>query len=99
MGLLENVRYNRKSGRLSFSSKISDGVDGRGNPTCDALEFDGTVDATHLLGIMKWRGQADEKIDLLRGVPATETYVNEKEWLGARRGALQFRGPKCKQGA
>ena len=96
MGLLENIHYDRESGQLSFKSKISDGVDGRGNPTCDALDFQGTVDEKHLHGIMEWRGQFRETIDLLRGANSTGTYPSEKEWLDARKDVLKFRGPKCK---
>jgi hypothetical protein len=56
-GMLENVRFNSRTGALSFTAKLTTGLavlaDGRREPSRDRFEFTGTLKAAVLTGTLK----------------------------------------------
>jgi hypothetical protein len=56
-GVLENVRFDSRTGALSFTAKLTTGVvllpGGRQEPSRDLFEFSGTLQATVLTGALK----------------------------------------------
>ena len=102
MSILNDVRYDPKDGSFSFTAKISDGTDGRGAYSCDRLTFEGRIDDTKLVGVMKWHGsgaaESSETLNLGRAKAdpyGTRQYDSVSEWLKSREKVLKFRGPRC----
>jgi hypothetical protein len=52
-GLLENVKFDRATGRLSFSAKLSVGLNETGSWSQDVYEFDGTLTKAALKGTLR----------------------------------------------
>jgi hypothetical protein len=61
-GLIENVKFNPRTGAISFTAKLTIGVNilsgGRQEPSRDLFEFSGVLSATRLTGMLKRSGHA-----------------------------------------
>jgi hypothetical protein len=62
-GLLDDLKYDPQSGKLSFKAKLIMGADERQQPTHDLFEFDGALSARVASGVLK-HGAASERINL-----------------------------------
>jgi hypothetical protein len=102
VGILENVHYEAKTGRLLFQAKLSDGWNNDG-PTKDTVSFNGSVMSGTLRGEVFWHraGQARhrfrENITLDRESDAYlqgKAYATFSDWMQAQQPILRFRGPK-----
>jgi hypothetical protein len=94
-GLLDDLKYDARSGKLSFRTKLTMGIDARQQPTHDLFEFDGTLTAQAVSGVLK-HGAASERIKLRKlrpddALPQTRTY---DEWKRQTDEILRRRGPK-----
>jgi len=105
-GLLENVRFDSRTGALSFTAKLSIGVvllpGGRQEPSRDLFEFSGTLKSTVLTGTLTRsdprqpsRRSSRERVQLKRRGQAAMmpagTYI---EWRRLTDEILRRRGPK-----
>jgi hypothetical protein len=105
-GLLENVRWNPRTGALSFTAKLSIGVavlpGGRQEPSRDLFEFSGTLKRAILTGVVvrsdglqASRPAARERVQLKlqpdAALFAAESYA---EWKRQAEEILKRRGPK-----
>jgi hypothetical protein len=103
IGLLENVRFDPRTGALSFVAKLSIGVnlfpDGRQEPSRDLFEFSGNLDAMTLTGTLKWADQArsaaqsSERVQLAK-LPAALPAGSFSGWKRQADILLQIRGPR-----
>jgi hypothetical protein len=94
-GLLDDLKYDPRSGKLSFNAKLTMGVDARQQPSHDLFEFDGTLSARAVSGVLK-RAAASERISLRKlppdaALPQPRTY---DEWKRQTGEILRRRGPK-----
>jgi len=94
-GLLDDLKYDARSGKLSFRTKLTMGTDARQEPTHDLFEFDGTLTAQAVSGVLK-HGAASERINLRKlrpddALPQPRTY---DEWKRQTDEILRRRGPK-----
>jgi hypothetical protein len=94
-GLLDNLKYDPRSGKLSFKAKLTMGVDARQQPSHDLFEFDGKLGGRAVSGVLK-RGAASERINLRKlppdaALPHPRTY---DEWKRQTDEILRRRGPK-----
>jgi hypothetical protein len=94
-GLLDDLKYDARSGKLSFKAKLTMGVDARQQPSHDLFEFDGTLSARAVSGVLK-RAVASERINLRKlqpdgALPQPRTYA---EWKRQTEEILRRRGPK-----
>ena len=105
-GLLENVLYDPKTGRISFSAKLTMGLHGckvHSNVfSQDFFRFDGVFLDNSLTGTLKHsdnlhheRASTEETITLKKsdGWIVTE-YPNRERWEADIKRILTFRGPK-----
>ena len=105
-GSLENVKFDSRSGRLSFQARLTLGVqlDAKGNqqPSRDLFEFDGTLKRGELTGAVKHTDQAHanlkatvERVSLKRradgSMSAPRSYA---EWKTSVAEILKRRGPR-----
>jgi hypothetical protein len=105
-GMLENVRFDSRTGALSFTAKLTTGLavlpGGRQEPSRDLFEFDGTLKATVLTGTLKRsdprqpsRPGSQERVRLKKQPRAAlfpaGSYV---EWKRQADEILKRRGPK-----
>jgi hypothetical protein len=105
-GLLENVKYDPRTGRLSFSAKLTMGsvmlADGEQAPSRDFFEFDGTLGPSALAGTLRQfdrleagRPSTSVKARLRKQRGSAMTRPNNYgEWRREVEGILRFRGPK-----
>jgi hypothetical protein len=105
-GMIENVKFDSRTGALSFTAKLSTGVTllpgGRQEPTRDLFEFSGTLSASALTGTIHRSDQrqparagSQERIQLKIQPQATMlTAGSFAEWKGRADEILKFRGPK-----
>jgi hypothetical protein len=94
-GLLDDLQYDPRSGKLSFKAKLTMGLDARNQPSHDLFEFDGKLGAAAVSGVLK-HGAATERINLRKLQPDTafpqpRTY---DEWKRQTAEILRRRGPK-----
>jgi hypothetical protein len=94
-GLLDDLKYDPRSGKLSFKAKLTMGIDARNQPSHDLFEFDGKMSAAAVSGILK-RGAATERVNLRKmqpnnGLPQPRTF---DEWKRQADEILRRRGPK-----
>lgn len=65
-GLLEDVNYEPKTGKLSFKTKISTGCSFNEKKKCvpviDLVEFNGKLAKAHLVGTMTWHDIGRKKV-------------------------------------
>jgi hypothetical protein len=105
-GMLENVRFETRTGALSFTAKLTIGVavlpGGRQEPSRDLFEFSGNLKAAVLTGTLKrsdlWRPsrpgpreRVQLKIQPQAAMPPAATYA---EWQRQADEILKRRGPK-----
>ena len=106
-GVLENVRFDSRTGALSFTAKLTIGVvllpGGRQEPTRDLFEFSGTLKATVLTGTLKRsdarqpsRPGSRERVQLKTrpGRPVMFPAGSYAEWKRQADEILKHRGPK-----
>jgi hypothetical protein len=94
-GLLGDLKYDARSGKLSFKAKLTMGVDARQQPTHDLFEFDGALSARAVSGVLK-RAAASDRINLRKlqpdaSLPQPRTY---DQWQRQTDEILRRRGPK-----
>lgn len=94
-GLLDDMKYDPRSGKLSFKAKLTMGIDERQQPTRDLFEFDGALSARAASGVLK-HGAASERINLRKlqkdaALAQPRTY---DEWKRQTDEILRRRGPK-----
>ena len=102
-GLLENVRFDPRTKKFSFTAKLSLGVDGDNIPSHDIFEFEGTLTATRLAGNLLIKDEQcgkscteRKKINLPRSKEWSSSMENFKsyaEWKKDADEILSFRGP------
>lgn len=108
VGLLENVRFNTRTGALSFIARLSTGVallpDGRTEPARDRFEFTGILATKSLRGTLK---HLDARNPPAVPRPAEQVYLkllppgmnmpearSYAEWRRSVDSILAVRGPK-----
>src|SRR6266849_1232712 len=62
-GLLDDLKYDPRSGKISFKAKQTMGVDARQQTTHDLFEFDGALSTRGISGVLK-RATASERVNL-----------------------------------
>jgi hypothetical protein len=93
-GLLDDLKYDPRSGQLSFKAKLTMGVDARQQPSHDLFEFDGKLGAAAVSGILK-RAAASERINLRKLPPdAALPQRTYDDWKRQTDEVLRRRGPK-----
>jgi hypothetical protein len=94
-GMLDDLKYDQRSGKLSFKAKLTMGIDARNQPSHDLFEFDGTLGAAAASGVLK-HGAATERINLrkLRPDAALRQPRTYDEWKRQTDEILRRRGPK-----
>ena len=103
-GVLEDVRFEPKSGKLAFKSRLSTGVGPDGKPTRDIYEFAGVLIRSRLAGVIRTSelscGRACNTrvpVVLKRSKESSELYEGYKtldelnDWI---KKILDFRGPR-----
>jgi hypothetical protein len=112
MGILENVRFDSRTGALSFTAKLTTigAIDLPGGlrqePSRDLFEFSGTLKATTLSGTLKRsdlrrpsRPASQERFQLkMRPPDASFPAGTYAEWKHTFAEALKARGPKWRGG-
>jgi hypothetical protein len=105
-GMLENVRFDSRTGALSFTAKLTTGLavlpGGRQEPSRDLFEFDGTLKAAVLTGTFKRsdmrqpsRPGSRERVQLKPQPRAAMLPAGSyAEWKRQADGILKSRGPK-----
>ena len=105
-GVLENVRFDSRTGALSFTAKLTTGVvllpGGRQEPSRDLFEFSGTLKAKVLTGTLKRsdpqqpsRLGSREHVQLkTRPQAALLPAGSYAEWKGQADEIMKRRGPK-----
>ena len=107
IGLLQDITFDARSGRLSFSAKLTMGVTSvKGSkdfvPTRDVYEFDGQLTGGTVAGVMRHTVQDHANVpperadvvlatDKAASLPAARTYG---EWRHQWGPVLKLRGPK-----
>jgi hypothetical protein len=72
-GLLDSVKFDSKTGRLSFRAKLTMGIDARQQPSRDLFEFDGRLGRASLNGSLKHSNGT------ISNGPATAQRINLKK--------------------
>ena len=107
-GLLEDVRYDPRTGSLSFSAKLTTGLFSNQNfsrvPSRDLLRFRGTLKGRHLRGTLEISNALTpedapkrEKIELTLSKKESEVMIDADSydaWKLRADEILKFRGPK-----
>lgn len=108
-GLLEDVKYEPESGKLSFVSRLTTGIIYNDRlkkwiPSQDIFKFKGTLNKDSLIGIIEISDalsgteQPDrEEIKLLFSAEETQqlkTFSKYEDWEKMAKDILKFRGPK-----
>ena len=77
-GLLDDLKYDPRSGKLSFKAKLTIGIDARRQPSHDLFEFDGARSAQAVSGVLKRVGASERinlrKLQLDAALPPPRTY-------------------------
>jgi hypothetical protein len=105
-GMIENIRFDSRTGALSFTAKLSTGAvllpGGRQEPTRDLFVFSGTLTATALTGTIQrsdqrqpGRAGSQERVQLKIRQQATMFAARSyAEWKDSADEILKYRGPK-----
>jgi hypothetical protein len=106
-GRLENLIFDPKTGRLSFTARLTLGLDNcsehEGAPSRDVFEFEGVLDRETITGALKYKNAfhpetpaTREEITLkkIEEKYFGKIYKNRAEWEEDSRQVLMFRGPK-----
>jgi len=106
LGMLENVKFNPRTGALSFTARLSIGVvllpGGQQEPTRDRFEFSGSLKSTVLAGTLQRsdmrepsRPASRERVELkVRPRADMLPAGSYAEWKRQTDEILKFRGPK-----
>ena len=107
-GLLENIKFDARTGALSFTARLSIGTafaassaSGKGEPTRDQFEFNGNLKAKMLTGTLRHTDArqpaapaARKRVQLrLRSGALSIRASNFAEWRHQIEDILKFRGP------
>jgi len=94
-GLLDDLKYDPRSGKLSFRAKLTMGIDARQQPTHDLYQFEGNLSARAVSGVLK-HGAASERVTLGKLQPdaALAQPRSYDEWKRQTDEILRRRGPK-----
>lgn len=94
-GMLDDLKYDPRSGHLSFKAKLTMGLDARNQPSHDLFEFDGKMSARAVSGVLK-HGAAPERLNLrkVQTDPAIDQPPTYDEWKRQTDEILRRRGPK-----
>lgn len=105
-GLLEKLSFDRKTGKISFTAKLTMGVHGckvhHDVPSRDLFTFEGVMrnktisgKLTHADGLHLDQAPTAEKV-VLKAAPEASAiqYTNRNQWESIIRDILKFRGPK-----
>ena len=104
-GILESVRFDARTGALSFNAKLTTGMlmlpGGKEQPSLELFQFTGTLKPAMLTGTMKRSDlrqpshpASEEQVRLKSQPPATVAAKTYGEWLREVQEVLKFRGPK-----
>ena len=102
-GLLDGVKFDSKTGRLSFRAKLTMGIDARQQPSRDLFEFDGKLARASLNGSLKHsnenisnRATTTQRISLkkLQSNSTLSQPGSYAEWKQQADEILRRRGPK-----
>ena len=106
-GLLEDVKFDMKTGKLSFRAKLSTGVvfskEHDSVPSRDVFEFSGTLGKDRLAGTLKrldgLRPQDAPRIETIaltrsKSNQGMQPFESLDDWKKAAEEILRFRGPK-----
>lgn len=105
-GILENVRFDPRSGNLSFSAKLTMGLAymgmGKSEPSRDFFEFQGKLGPDALAGTLQVRDMLQNAPPKslrirLRKRPARQTLLEQEsygDWTREAARILERRGPK-----
>ena len=108
-GLLEDVVFNPKTGRLTFRARLSTGSTfGKNNeqvPTRDLYRFNGTLKGQRLTGVLEHTDASEraatgtkKSVSLRRSKSESESMIEARsydEWKREADEILKLRGPKC----
>jgi hypothetical protein len=97
-GMLENVKYDSRTGALSFAARLTIGLavlpGGRQEPSRDLFRFSGTLTPAALTGTLE-RSDKRERVRLkIQPQSATFAAGSYAEWKRQADEILKFRGPK-----
>jgi len=94
-GVLDDLKYDPRSGRLSFRAKLTMGLDARNQPSHDLFEFDGKMSARAVSGVLKHAAER-ERINLrkVETDPAFDQPPTYDAWKRQTDEILRRRGPK-----
>lgn len=107
-GVLEQISYDAKTGRLSFRARLTLGLhscrEHSDVPSQDIFDFRGTLGTTRLTGTLTRRdalhpgdSSKGERVVLRRASPSAVSYINARtraEWDRQVKEILAARGPK-----
>jgi hypothetical protein len=106
-GQLDSIQFDEKSGRLSFTTKLSVGVvhsttANEWVPAKNLYEFTGVVDSGAMTGLLRKKtiqdsgtATATEENIVLKGKgPANPYHHSYEAWVESWAGILKLRGPK-----
>ena len=107
-GLLEDVAFDAKAGRLTFRARLSTGATFNGNneqvPTRDVYRFKGTLKGRKLTGVLEHTDALDraatgtkKNVSLRKSESESESMVEARsydEWKKEADEILKLRGPK-----
>jgi hypothetical protein len=107
-GLLEDVAFDPKTGRLTFRARLSTGSTFNGNngqvPTRDVYRFNGTLRGQKLTGVLEHTDASDraaagtkKNVSLRRSKSASGSMIKARsyeEWKKEADEILKLRGPK-----
>ncbi len=97
-GILENVRFNPRTGALWFTARLTLGATilpgGKQKPSQDIFDFSGKLKAAVLTGTLE-RPQVREHVQLKLQQPANMLQASSyAEWKRQVDEILKFRGPR-----
>lgn len=108
-GILEDVKFEPESGKLSFRAKLTTGsiYNNQANkwiPSQDIFKFSGTLNKDSLAGVLEIsdallsdKSPIGKEIELLFSVAETrqlQTFSSYEDWEKMAKDILKFRGPK-----
>jgi hypothetical protein len=105
-GLLENIKYDARTGRLTFSARLTTGVvimpNRKEMPSRDYFEFQGVMYGAALTGVLTRSDQlrpgdtkTTEQVRLRKlSSTAIVQHSSYEEWKKSANEILRFRGPK-----
>jgi len=104
-GILENVKFDARTGALSFNAKLTTGMlmlpGDKEQPSLELFQFTGALKPALLTGTLKRSDlrqpshpASEERVQLKSQPQATVAATTYGEWLREVQDILKFRGPK-----